>query len=247
MTESIHLLDHGLVRRLDAVGSDLSIVRAARVSYNAAWRAGDNEDKDRNLLRRLWTGGRKKNIFETPRHSTPFETVFITFEIMAPIFVFRQWHRHRTQAYNELSARYRELPEVFYVPDVAAVGEQDAKEKQARNFGVPEDSTDREAEIEMYRIQCESSFTAYRTLLHRGWPRELARCVLPFSTYSHMFASASLLNWLRFMSLRCEKYAQFEIRVYADAIAKMLEPIVPETIKLWKEGISGLEAVLAAE
>lgn len=239
----VNLLDHGFVRRIDSMGNDLSIVRAARVSYDAAWRTGENEANDSRLMRRLWTGGKKKNIFELPRHSSPFEAVTVTFEVMAPIFVFRQWHRHRTQAYNELSARYRELPEVFYLPTEEVVGVQDEKEKQARGFGAT--APGRVSEIELVRIHCEAAFSIYRTLLNNGWPRELARIVLPFSTYSHMFATASLLNWLRFMSLRSEAHAQYEIRVYSDAIAELLSEVVPEVIELWREGVAGLEATLA--
>src|SRR5687767_9561131 len=95
------VLDHGVVRLVDSMGSDLSVVRAARVSYDAAWRAGEDEGSDARLVGYLWRN----------HHTTPFEAVTVTFEIVAPIFVLRQWHRHRTQSYNELSARYRELPE----------------------------------------------------------------------------------------------------------------------------------------
>lgn len=236
---AIKLLDHGILRKLDHMGDELSIVRAARVSYDAPWRAGENEANDDRLMRRLWTGGKVKNIYELPRHSTPFESVAVSFEIMAPIFVFRQWHRHRTQAYNELSARYRELPEVFYVPEPDAVGLQDAKEKQARNVGAVDG---RAEEIATYRRSCMASFETYRFLLERKWPREVARAVLPFATYSHMFATASLLNWLRFVSLRSESHAQMEIRVYSDAIADALALIVPKTMALWREGSAGLAA-----
>jgi thymidylate synthase (FAD) len=96
----IDLLDHGFVRLVDSMGDDLSVVRAARVSYDAAWRAGEDQGKDERLINRLWKD----------RHTSPFEAVTFTFEVKAPIFVLRQWMRHRTWAYNELSARYRECP-----------------------------------------------------------------------------------------------------------------------------------------
>src|SRR5689334_9701621 len=121
--DKIDVLDHGFVRLVDSMGSDLSVVRAARVSYDAAWRAGEDQGSDARLINYLW-----KN-----HHTTPFEAVTFTFEVKAPIFVFRQWHRHRTWSYNELSARYRELPNVWYVPDPAIVGKQSTANKQGRS------------------------------------------------------------------------------------------------------------------
>jgi thymidylate synthase (FAD) len=118
----VNVLDHGFVRLVDSMGDDVSIVRAARVSYDAAWRAGEDQGSDTRLINYLW-----KN-----HHTSPFEAVTFTFEVKAPIFVFRQWHRHRTWSFNELSARYRELPEEFYVPDPALIGEQAKDNKQAR-------------------------------------------------------------------------------------------------------------------
>src|SRR4029077_13108637 len=106
------------------MGSDLSVVRAARVSYDAAWRAGEDQGSDRRLIQYLW-----KN-----HHTTPFESVTFAFEIKAPISVCRQWHRHRTWSYNELSARYRELPEEFYLPDPTLVGNQSKNNKQGRDI-----------------------------------------------------------------------------------------------------------------
>jgi thymidylate synthase (FAD) len=106
LPKKIDLLDHGFVRLVDSMGGDLSVVRAARVSYDAEWRAGEDEGSDKRLINYLWKHA----------HTSPFEAVSLTFEVKAPIFVFRQWHRHRTWSYNELSARYRELPEEFYVP-----------------------------------------------------------------------------------------------------------------------------------
>lgn len=209
----IELLDHGFIRLVDYMGSDLSVVRAARVSYDAAWRAGEDEGGDAKLLRYLW-----KN-----HHTTPFEAATVTFEIAAPIFVYRQWHRHRTQSYNELSARYRELPETFYVPALADIGQQSTTNKQGR---VATDA-DRSHELTVFADQCENSFTTYKFLLAKGWPRELARAVLPLGTYSHMFATMNLLNAFRFMTLRRDPHAQKEIRVYADAMLDLLTPIYP--------------------
>ena len=118
----INVLNHGFARLVESMGSDLSIVRAARTSYDAAWRAGDDEGKDAKLIDYL-----VKN-----RHTSPLEAVVFTFEVKAPIFVFRQWHRHRTQAYSEISARYAELPEEYYIPEVSQITTQSAGNKQCR-------------------------------------------------------------------------------------------------------------------
>lgn len=225
--EKIDVLDHGFVRLVDSMGSDLSVVRAARVSYDAAWRAGEDTGSDKRLINYLW-----KN-----RHTTPFEAVQFTFEIKAPIFVFRQWHRHRTWSYNELSARYRELPEEFYVPRGIDVGVQSTSSKQAREIeGIDSYPTEqRDREVADVRDAMRTQFAIYRRLLASGWPRELARSVLPVATYSHMFASVNLLNLLKFLTLRCDSHAQYEIRVYADAMRELIRPIVPECIAAWEE------------
>ena len=219
--ERISLLDHGYVRLVDHMGSDLSIVRAARVSYDAAWRAREDEGSDARLIRYLWAN----------HHTTPFEAVTLTFEVHAPIFVFRQWHRHRTWSFNELSARYRELPEEFYVPDAGLVGAQSASSKQARDIdGLSANPGD----VEDYRKTCEKTFATYRQLLAAGWPRELARSVLPVSTYSTMFATVDLLNLMKFLTLRCHPHAQYEIRVFAEAMRDLAKTVAPTALAAWE-------------
>jgi thymidylate synthase (FAD) len=217
--DKVDVLDHGFVRLVDHMGSDLSVARAARVSYDAAWRAGEDQGSDARLINYLW-----KN-----HHTTPFEAVSFTFEIKAPIFVFRQWHRHRTWSYNELSARYRELPEEFYIPKPEQIGTQATNNKQGRALGNRDDVSGG-----MIKLACEGAFGIYRDLLERGVPRELARSVLPVATYSHMFASADLLNLLKFLTLRCDGHAQYEIRVYADAMRELIRPIVPVCVGAWE-------------
>lgn len=218
----IKLLDHGYVRMIDSMGSDLSVVRSARVSYDAAWRAGEDQGSDQRLINYLY-----KN-----KHTSPFESVEFQFEIKAPIFVFRQWHRHRTWSFNEVSARYTELPEDFYVPAVNLIGTQSKDNKQARDTTGP--VVDRHLEVERYRATCENSFALYRLLLEQGWPRELARAVLPVGTYSRMFAKVDLKNLFDFLSLRLHKHAQYEIRVYAEAMLELIEPIVPTCVAAWR-------------
>lgn len=211
----IDVLDNGFVRLVDSMGSDLSIVRAARVSYDADWRSGEDAGSDQRLINYLWKNG----------HTSPFEAVALTFEVKAPIFVFRQWHRHRTWAYNELSARYRPLPEEFYVPDPSAIGVQSSDNKQMRDMG----GENHEAAVAI-KEACAASFRSYNALLASGVPRELARSVLPVATYSHMFATVNLLNLFRFLGLRQHEHAQHEIRVYADAMKQLAEAVAPTAV-----------------
>jgi thymidylate synthase (FAD) len=226
MGERIPVLDHGFVRLVDHMGDDLSVVRAARVSYDAAWRAGTDTGSDHRLIHRLWRD----------RHTTPFEAVVFQLEVMTPIFVLRQWHRHRTWAYNELSARYRELPEVFYEPTPAAIGVQSSTNKQGRDTSDQGLVERRTVELASYRETCRGAFAIYKNLLAGGWPRELARAVLPVSTYSHMFAKVDLRNLFHFLDLRCDPHAQHEIRVYAEAIVELIRPIVPVCVAAWEAG-----------
>jgi thymidylate synthase (FAD) len=217
-----HCLDHGYVRLIDFMGGDLSIVRAARVSYDAVWRTGEDADKDAKLIDYL-----VKN-----HHTSPLESVTFTFEVKAPIFVFRQWHRHRTWSFNEVSARYAELPEEFYVPEREQITHQALDNKQMRTT-VPHH--DGEAIQLVIRHHCEFAFKAYRSMLESGVPRELARSVLPVGTYSHMFATVDLHNLAHFLTLRLHEHAQYEIRVYAEAMLKLIEPIVPVAVAALKK------------
>ncbi len=219
----IDVLDHGYVRLVDSMGSDLSVVRAARVSYDAAWRAGASTEGDERLIRYLW-----KN-----KHTTPFEAVTLTWEIKAPIFVFRQWHRHRTWSFNELSARYRELPEEFYLPDPDLIGEQSTNNKQGRQAS---DVSLQQRKDEVYYLECaiRGAFDQYKRLIANGWPRELARIGLPLATYSHMFATVDLLNLLKFLTLRDDAHAQYEIRVYAATMRELARTVVPVCIAAWE-------------
>jgi len=222
------VLDYGLVRLVEHMGSDLSIVRNARVSYDAEWRAGEDEGSDTRLINYLYKNG----------HTTPFECVTFTFEIKAPIFVLRQWHRHRTQSYNELSARYRPLPEEFYVPLSKNIGVQSASNKQMREVGeelTAEEYAEADVSSSLIYEACTHAFGVYKHLLERGVPRELARGVLPVNTYSHMFATMNLHNLFRFLGERLHPHAQHEIKVYAEAMLEMIEPIVPVAVAAFRK------------
>lgn len=222
--QKIDVLDHGLVRLVDHMGNDLSIVRSARVSYDAEWRTGEDENKDEGLIRYLMRN----------RHTTPFESVQFTFEVKAPIFTFRQWHRHRTQSYNEVSARYTELPEEFYVPELDQITYQSPDNKQMRTG-----TMNREAPAIKFTIneQCKTAFSTYHKLLRVGCPRELARTVLPLGTYSRMFTSMNLHNLFHFLRLRLHPHAQWEIRTYAEAMLELITPIAPVAVEAFKDNL----------
>jgi thymidylate synthase (FAD) len=241
----INVLDHGYVRLVDHMGSDLSIVRAARNSYDAPWRAGLDEGNDAKLLRYLL-----KN-----QHSTPFESVTMTFDVKLPIFVVRQWHRHRTWSYNEVSARYTELPEEFYFPTPGVVGAQHNSNKQMRlvkdaeridallaqgltgKMSLEDNALwslgkRRAEQVDYLKDQCRDAYLLYKSLIHDGWPRELARICLPLNIYTRMFATVNLHNLLHFIRLRDHDHAQHEIRVYAQAMRHLVsEHVAPETMQ----------------
>jgi thymidylate synthase (FAD) len=223
----IGVLDHGYVRLVEFMGSDLSVVRSARVSYNAEWRAGEDQGSDIRLINYLM-----KN-----KHTSPFEAVSMTFEVKAPIFVFRQWHRHRTFSYNEISARYSQLPDEFYLPEPTEVGIQSTDNKQVRTLRT--DWTSEEAKDELRRSEevvdllrdtNRAAFETYKQLLKRGVPRELARTVLPVATYSKMFATVNLHNLFRFLKLRLHPHAQVEIRRYAEALLQLAMRVAPHSV-----------------
>jgi thymidylate synthase (FAD) len=224
MKRQISVLDHGHIALVDSMGGDLSIVRAARVSYDAAWRAGDDAGSDARLIRYMLTHG----------HSTPFEHVKFTFDVMAPIFVFRQWHRYRAGwSFNEVSGRYSELPELFYLPTLEQITTQSAHNKQARSAEHVRYPGDAQIDI---ADACKGAFFAYRKMLADGVAREIARTVLPLGTYSKMFATTNLHALFHFMDQRLDPHAQFEIRVYAEAMLELVRPIAPVAVSVWEEG-----------
>lgn len=234
---TVHLLNAGYIKLVDWMGDDLTPVRSARTSYDRADKTGENKANDLSLLRSLIRRG----------HTSPFEAITMTFEVKAPIFVFRQWHRHRTQSFNEMSARYTQLPDEWYVPELHLIGEQDAYERQARvinndeiGFATNADKQ-REASRDAYEEVCRRIYREYEDLLESGWPRELARCILPVAMYSKMVATMNMLNAIRFLRLRTEAHAQYEIRGYAEGMALLLEAEFPETMAAFREVNYSLE------
>jgi len=224
----IKLLDHGLIRLVDSMGSDLSVVRNARVSYDADWRAGEDEGSDTRLI----------NYLVKNHHTSPLEAAQFTFEIKCPMFVARQWMRHRAWSYSEVSARYSVLPDEMYVPEKGLLGVQNKDNKQMRDL--VEIDPEHEAEtLSLIANSNELAYKMYLTLIARKVPREIARGVLPMNIYTHFFATVDLHNLLGFLRLRKHSHSQYEIQVYAEAILELITPIVPVTLAAFKKHVLG--------
>jgi len=166
------------------------------------------------------------------KHTSPFEHVVFTFEVKAPIFVLRQWHRHRTWSFNEISARYTEMDEGFYVPLEKDITTQSTDNKQMRTKQVHPNAS---CLAGMINMSCKESFQQYRDLLQMGAPRELARGVLPVNAYSRMFATIDFHNLMHFFTLRLHEHSQYEIRVYAEAMAQLVNEYVPVSMEVFNE------------
>lgn len=223
--DEIWVLDHGFVRLVETWGSDERIVESARMSTNKGFLGwgpkADGKPGDEKLLRFLWDS----------RHSSPFEQAGATFEVQAPILVFREWHRHRTQAYTELSARYVQMPDLHYLPEAARVTRQSTTNKQASS----QEPIAPEIVAEwLKRVEAEQKliYDNYTWALEQGIAREIARINTPVSRYSRMRASANLRNWLHFLGLRTAPDAQYEIRVCANAVRDLLRVHFPRTLDL---------------
>jgi thymidylate synthase (FAD) len=215
--------NEGYVRLVDHMGNDLSAVRSARVSYDADWRDA-SKTSDRALLRYLVRN----------KHTSPLESIVFTFEVKAEIFTLRQLMRHRTWAYNEISARYTQLPEEFFIPETSSITEQSKDNKQMRSSELNDNAEYIQATLEE---TCKNSFDAYQEMIDLGCPRELARAVLPVGTYSRMFATVNLHNLFHFLKLRLHAHAQPEIQVYARAMLELIKPIVPILVEAFEDYI----------
>ena len=266
------VLDKGYVKHVESWGSDERIIESARMSTNKeflgwgplyckkcegrgrveASRFVDIEytDYTYNMDCKSCKGsgevaGDEKllSYLYTHSHMTPFEMAGATFEIQAPIMVFREWMRSRTQSYNEMSGRYSELPDLYYIPSIERLmaGKQSKTKKQGSG-GPQEGFTEKEAFLLRSELiyATERSREAYERLLGYGVARELARLVIPVNQYSRMRASANLRNWLGFLTLRLDPSAQWEIRQFAEAVASVLAQEFPRTLQLFnKENQNG--------
>ena len=223
------VLDHGIIRVVDYMGGDAAIVQAARVSYG---KGTETRTSDRGLIRYLLRN----------RHTSPFEMPRIELHLRMPLFVARQWVRHRTASMNEFSARYSIMSDTFYVPDLDAIAAQSSTNRQGRGAALPADQAVRvQAQIAQFSAD---AFALYESLLNEnddgtpadtertGIARELARSVLPVNIYTEFYWSLDLHNLLHFLNLRTDEHAQYEIREYATII---LNEIVSAWVPLTHE------------
>ena len=220
------VLDHGFVRVIDYMGDDSAIVQAARVSYGKGTKKISN---DKGLIKYLMRH----------RHSTPFEMCEIKFHVKLPIFIARQWIRHRTANVNEYSARYSILDKEFYLPSADNLAAQSTSNRQGRG-DVLEGEQAKEV-LELLKNDAERTYENYESMLNerydgstinenkKGLARELARMNLTLNTYTQWYWKTDLLNLMNFLRLRADSHAQYEIRVYADIMLDTVKKWVPIT------------------
>lgn len=245
------VLDHGYLELIESWGSDERIVEAARMSTDKGFQGWGGHCKDCGATSLstscdvsgfacIPVAGDEKllHYLYEHKHATPFEMAGMTIEVQAPIFVFREWHRHRTQSYNEMSARYTPLPDVNYLPTeerclmVGGANKQAGKAKGAAEL-THESVLEWLAHLTDIYDEAEQ---VYQDGLKRGIPKEVARLSVPVGRYSKMRASANLRNWLAFLTLRMDLNAQWEIRQYANEVAKLAKQYFPRTYELFDEG-----------
>lgn len=234
--ERIPILDHGFIRVIDYMGSDDSIVQAARISYGKGTK---RKQDDQGLI----------NYLMRNRHTTPFEMCEIKFHIKMPIFVARQWIRHRTANINEYSGRYSIMTDDYYVPTVNNLSTQSLDNKQGRSEVILEPTKASEI-INKIKNFSQMSLELYKELLNQdvngniineaepNISKELARMVLGVNFYTEMYWKIDLHNLFHFLSLRADKHAQYEIRVYAEAmedIVKLWVPVAYNAYKIYKK------------
>ncbi len=193
MKKKIDVLDKGFVELIDIFGGDEAAVRSARISYMSE----SNPEGNKKLIRTLMING----------HESPFEHIVFTFYVKAPIFVARQWFRHRMGSFSERSGRFTEFEEEFYLPN-----EERAKDS-----------------VEIMRSAMHDAFETYKSLLKSGVNREVARMVLPMSLYTEWYWTVNARSLMNFLNLRADKHAQYEIREYAIAVAKLFNESCPLT------------------
>jgi len=236
---TVNVLDHGYVRYIDHMGSDERICEAARISYKSP---SKGKEQDQKLINYLW-----KN-----KHTSPFEMVKLTVNIKLPIFVMRQYVRHRMQNLNEVSARYTELPNEFYIP--IQWRKQDTKNKQGsindEDWNIPNThelfvggefsaSATRKVSKNEYLTAvlsdtCNTAYERYQYLLKEGVAREMARMVLPLNIYTEIYACWDMKNLLHFITLRDDPHAQFEIQEYGKVIKSMCKELFPMTMNAYE-------------
>jgi thymidylate synthase (FAD) len=226
---TVNVLDgNGFVRYIDHLGSDQRICEAARLSYKAPSKGAE---QDKKLITYLW-----KN-----RHTSPFEMAKITFNIKMPIFVMRQYVRHRMQNLNEVSARYTELPNEFYIPNEWR--KQDTKNKQGSIedssfnpiWSIPDAAGGDITTTMIVKNYCKNSYDLYKQMLEKGIAREMARMVLPINIYTEIYSTWDLNNLLKFIVLRDDKHAQTEMQEYAKVMKDIAKELFPFTLEAYEK------------
>ena len=232
-----HVLDNGYVRLLDVMGDDSSPDSDARISTGVAARS---DAQQTTLVRFLLRH----------KHTTPFEGSVMKFEVRAPIMVIREWFRHRTFSYNEESGRYKQLDPLYYTPNAERVSYQ----AKSNHQGSGEQHPDAQGFVTQWREEQQEFEEEYNALIQtHNVARELARLNMPVSHYSTFVVTGNLLNWFRFLQLRMEATAQYEIRVYANAIFELSKQYFPKSFEAfqdyWLEAVtlSGKEAKLLSQ
>ena len=230
--EAIPILDHGFVRVIDYMGDDTSIVQAARVSYGKGTKKVSTDSGLIKYLMRHW-------------HSTPFEMCEIKYHIKLPIFIARQWIRHRTANVNEYSARYSILDKEFYLPAAEHLAAQSQNNRQGRGDVLEGDQAKKV--LELLKGDAEQTYNNYETMLNErydgsvinedgvGLARELARMNLTLNTYTQWYWKTDLLNLMNFLRLRADSHAQYEIRAYADVMLDTVKKWVPITYEAFMD------------
>ncbi len=225
LDQEIKVLDKGFVRLVDYMGGDQRIVQAARVSYGGGTKS---YRQDRGLIHYLMRNS----------HTSPFEQVQLTFHTKMPIFVARQWVRHRTARLNEISGRYSVMRDEFYIPDPENIRPQSESNRQGRS----EDRFTEEEEQEIIGRWAEEQrmvYGNYEGLLAKNVARELARNNLPLSLYTEWYWQIDLHNLFHFLRLRMDAHAQYEIRVYAEAMARCAKAVCPIAYEAFEEHVLG--------
>ena len=230
--EAIPILDHGFVRVVDYMGNDSSIVQAARVSYGKGTKKVSTDSGLIKYLMRHW-------------HSTPFEMCEIKYHIKLPIFIARQWIRHRTANVNEYSARYSILDKEFYIPAPENLAAQSKNNRQGRGDVLEGDQAKKV--LQLLKKDAEQTYENYETMLNEkydgsvinedgvGLARELARMNLTLNTYTQWYWKTDLLNLMNFLRLRADSHAQYEIRAYADVMLDTVKKWVPITYEAFMD------------
>ncbi len=223
----IRCLDKGFIRLVDSMGGDDAIVQAARVSYG---KGTTKVSRDKGLIRYLLRH----------RHSTPFEMVELKFHAKMPIFVARQWVRHRTANINEYSLRYSEARDDFYIPKKEDIHFQSQFNKQGRDDTTVSDEM-KDKVIQYFTEMSKKSFDIYRELNDAGIARELARSILPVNLYTEWYWKNDLHNTLHFLKLRMDTHAQYEIRVFAEGMAQLVKQVAPIAYEAFEDyGLNGM-------